>query len=206
MDFVKTRPYLYHLTDFSNIEGIRETRVLAPAALLMKRAGREDLIKQHRTNHERVAIYGQKVLVRDQAPLKRANMTLPDDYHFEDFIENLNRRVFFWPGTSDHPIASGVNHFRRYQGEQPSILRVESQSLIVANAGSYPEYSRYNSGAPRWAHELPSPRGPNTFLPGPRFERSPCDVREVTFLVEIKLPIDTMVGRTPAGPWGPLFR
>jgi hypothetical protein len=45
-DVAKARPYLYHLTAKANLDNIRETRTLLPAALLMEKASRQDVDKQ----------------------------------------------------------------------------------------------------------------------------------------------------------------
>lgn len=203
--FSAIRPYLYHLTDRSNLEFIRETKTLFPASSLMKRAGRLDLTRLRRLNHERLIVDGQTILVRDQAPLCAGNMTLPANYEIGDFVENLNGRVFFWPGTVKGPIRYGARHFERYRTERPVILRVEYESLMDANRGSPPEFCRYNSGAPRCAHGHKSPRGPHTFVPATSFQGTTGQIVEVTFESEIVLPTDTLFGTGPAGPWHTLF-
>lgn len=205
MNFALTRPYLYHLTARSNLKRIRETKTLFPAAALMERAGRADLIRLRRRSHERLNIDGQAILLRDQAPLRRGNLMLPSGYQFEDFIENLNGRVFFWPGTAARPIESGIRHFERYREEQPLILRVDYRSLIDDNSDINPEFCRYNSGSPRCSHGKKIPRGPNTFVTEPDFEGTASQVVEVTFGSEVDLPLNTLFGKNPKGPWHSLF-
>ncbi len=70
-------------------------------------------------------------------------------YSYEDLIENLNRRIFFWPGTPAGPIGYGRRHFERYREENPVILRINVRSLLCANAKVEPKFCRYNSGSPR---------------------------------------------------------
>ena|SRR5712691_7943752 len=98
------------------------------------------------------------IVVRDQAPLHEGNLSLPRGYTFEDFIESLNGRIFFWPGSAAGPIPHGIRHFERYEQECPVILRVEFQSLLHANPGAEPLYCRYNSGSPRCSNGKKSPR------------------------------------------------
>jgi hypothetical protein len=201
--YVNVRPYLYHLTDRSNLGRIRETPTLVPAAILMVRAGRTDLLRIRRRGHVQLETTG--ILIRDQAALHRGNLRLVQGYTFEDFIESLNRRIFFWPGTSAGPINYGIRHFKRYNKERPVILRIGFQSLMLANPAAEPHYCAYNSGSPRCSNGERSPRGPKTFLSAAEFTGTPSRVVEVIFDSEIALPADTKVGRHPAGPWDTLL-
>jgi hypothetical protein len=199
--YAQARPYLYHLTDRSNLDHICETNNLLSAAIFMERAGRTDLLRVRRRGHERVTVANRVILIRDQAPLHRGNVSLPRGYTFEQFVESLNRRIFFWPGTDAGPISYGVRHFERYQPEHPAILKIDFQSLIDSNPAAYPRYCRFNSGSPRCSYGQKSPRGPNTFLSADQFSGTPSKVVEVTFDGPLVLPEDTKVGRNPAGPW-----
>jgi hypothetical protein len=128
-------------------------------------------------------------------------MRLPKGYRFEDFIEYLNRRVFFWPGDDAGPIAYGVRHFGRYSREDPIVLRMDFQSLLYANPAANPLFCRYNSGSPRCSNGKKIPRGPNTFVSAHNFIEVPSKVVEVTFETQIVLPPNTEYGTRPAGPW-----
>lgn len=110
-----SRPYLYHLTDRSNLDPIRETRTLLPAATLMERSGRVELLRIRRRAHERVDVDNRSILIRDQAPLHKGNVVLEIGFSFDDFVESINRRIFFWPGKAGGPISYGIRHFERYQ-------------------------------------------------------------------------------------------
>lgn len=176
-----------------------------PAAILMKRAGRTSLLKVRRTEHQRMAVENRVVMIRDQAPLHRGNMKLQSDCTFEEFIESLNSRVFFWPGTASGPISHGLRHFERYEKEHPAVLRIDIQSLLLANPLTNPLYCRYNSGSPRCSYGQKSPRGPDTFVPAAVFNGTPSRVVEVTFDSQIVLPSDTKCGGHPLGPWRSLF-
>lgn len=195
------RPYLYHLTDKINLAHVRETNRLYPAATLMKTAGRNDLLRTRRGSHERVTIGKTAIMVRDQAPLHRGNISFEEGYTFEIFVESLNRRIFFWPGTADGPISYGMRHFERYQEERPILLRVRFRSLLVANPSVEPHYCAYNSGSPRCSYGSRSPRGANTFLPADQFGGTPSKVVEVTFNDTVILPADAQVAEHPSGPW-----
>ncbi len=203
--YSRNRPYLYHLTDRSNLDHIRETNNILPAARLMELAGRVDLRRARRREHERLIIGRKSILTRDQAPLHQGNVELINGFSFEDLVESINRRSFFWPGTAVGPISCGVRHFERYQEERPIILQIAFQSLLDVNRGVDPLYCKYNSGSPRCSNGNKSPRGPDTFLSSGRFKGTPSQVVEVTFDVPIMLPADTKVGDHSAGPWR-LFR
>ena len=120
-------------------------------------------------------------------------MKLPDDWTFKRWLKHLNSFVFFWPGSAQGPIRSGVAHFNRYADEHPALVRIPMQDLLKANPDSPPCFSRYNSGAPRQSQGQGSPRGPDTFTCGSVFSQShqPCDVVEVAFKTSVNLP-DTM--------------
>lgn len=203
--FTRLHPYAYHLSHRDNLRHLRETARLVPAAILMERGGRVDLIRTRRRSHERVTVEGRVIVLRDQRPLHRGHARLPKGYTFDDFIENLNRRVFFWPGDETGPIDYGIRHFRHYENEKPMVLRIEFASLVRANPSVGPRFCRYNSGSPRCSYGKKSPRGPRTFLTAVDFEGSANQVVEVTFENEIVLPSNTELGSRPSGPWRLLF-
>jgi hypothetical protein len=203
-EFIRARPVLYHLTATANLTHIRSNRVIRPAAILMRSAGREDMVRLKRKQHERIEAGKESFVLRDQAPLHRGNMKLPEGFTFEDFVESLNSRVFFWPGTASGSISYGLRHFERYRAEHPVILRVRVQSLLASNPKLDPLFCPYNSGSPRCSYGEKSPRGPNTFMSRSQFPGSSSKVVEVTFANEVLLPFDVEYGNDPDGPWEPL--
>lgn len=174
---------------------------MAPAAVLMERANRRDLVRKRRREHERITIGEMEILVRDQAPLHKGNVKLPDGFGYEDLIERINNRIFFWPGTARGPISYGVRHFERYRQESPAILRVSLKSLLNANPGAQPMFCSYNSGSPRCSNGKKSPRGPDTFVPSAKFGGTPSLVVEVTFETLLIIPPDATIGEAPNGPF-----
>jgi hypothetical protein len=60
-------------------------------------------------------------------------MRLQDGCTFEDIIEDLNNRAFFWPGTEHGPNDHGRRHFARYANERPLLIRAATSELIAAN-------------------------------------------------------------------------
>lgn len=184
---------------------IRHDCRLYPAATLMEMSGRLELMDRRRIQHEPILINGMPISIRDQRPLHRGNMSLPDGYAFEAFVASLNRRVFFWPGTALGPRDHGVRHFGRYRSERPLIIRVRSSELLATNPRAVPLFCKYNSGSPRCSYGTKSPRGPNTFMSADDFQASPGQVVEVTFEASIVLPADSEYGPAPTGPWRPLM-
>lgn len=203
--YASARPYLYHLTHRNNLNHIRELARLFPAAVLMERAKQADLIRTLRRGPKQVSFEGRTIVIRDQDKLHRGNTGIPSGYTFEDLIEALNRRIFFWPGRSAGPISYGQRHFERYEKEHPVILQVDFQSLLGANPSASPLYCRYNSGSPRCFDGQKSPRGPNTFLSAANFNETPSKVVEVTFDAELILPPTTQFGNHVSGPWKKLL-
>lgn len=200
-EFTKARPYLFHLTHRDNLRHIRELGCLLPASTLMQRANHPELIRTVRRGSRQLSVDGRAITIRDQDKLHKGNMRAPDGFAFEDLVEILNGRVFFWPGAAGGPISYGIRHFERYRSEKPVILRIGSQSLLAVNAGAVPRFCRYNSGSPRCSNGKGSPRGPETFKLSGEFHETPSKVIEVTFDQPIALPQETEYGAAPNGPW-----
>ena len=150
-------------------------------------------------------MHGTPVVLRDQAPLHEGNMDLQEGWTLEDFVEQLNQRVFFWPGTEDGPIDYGLRHFGRYASERPHLIRVRLASLLAANPGAMAQFCRYNSGSPRCVQGRRSPRSERTFLDHADVDFQRNQVVEVTFRGEVGLPFDAELGDRPGGPWMRLF-
>jgi hypothetical protein len=203
-EFVRVRPFVYHLTSTDNLANIRREFRLHPATELLRRAGVPNLSRTHRPTSLRIDIDGRSVHLRDQAPLKPGNLTLSADWLFGDVVALLNARVFFWPGWDHGPIAPGVRHFRRYRLDPIAILRVDTRALLDANPDLVPEFCKWNSGAPRWSQGRRPKRDRTTFLPAARAPYRAAEVVELTFPQSVRIPAATVVGPTPAGPWSSL--
>ena len=202
--FVALRPYLFHLTASANVARIRRTGSIESAARLFAASARTDLLRVRRTQSQVVRIDGDDVHIRDQSPLHPGNMVLGSGLSFEDFVQSLNERVFFWPGTAAGPIAYGVRHFERYRSEHPALVRVLTASLLAANPDVVPLFCRFNSGSPRCTNGNPSPRGGDTFRPAADSDFAAGRVVEITYPERVHLPPDAEVGAEPTGPWASL--
>lgn len=200
-----SRPFLYHLTDARNVPRIRATRRLECATRILRSAGDDATIRERRRASCVVEVDGLQVHIRDQAPLHLGNMRLEPGWTFDDFVEHLNARVFFWPGGDTGPISYGVRHFERYADDGPAILRVPTLALFTENTRHLPLFCRWNSGSPRCSYGQKSPRTAQTFVGNDDAEYRPSQVVEVTFEDLVSLPTSTQLGSGPRGPWRPLF-
>jgi len=115
----------------------------------------------------------------------------------DDFLRDLARRVFFWPGWLDRPVPSGRKAFAAY-ADSDVIIRVPF--LDIAESHN-PYFSRCNSGATRMQPSGPVPRGPSTFREGTECDFRPSEVIEVTFLNSVLLPHTAQVATSLTGPW-----
>src|SRR6478752_8358185 len=95
--FVRLKPFLFHLTSASNVARILRDGRLDCANALLRKARQAALGRVRRREHVSIEIGGEKVELRDQAPLHAGNMAIDAAWSFEDFVQHLNDRVFFWP-------------------------------------------------------------------------------------------------------------
>ncbi len=186
--FVRTRPFLFHLTARQNLEHIQKDGVLKPANDLFAESGNPDLVKKRRRESVVISIGKKQIHIRDQAPLHAGNMSLPKEWSFEQFVAHLNKHVFWWPGKKSGPISYGLRHFERYVADDNVVLVVPTPELIAANRDVPVTFCRYNSGSPRCTGGKPSPRGPNTFQAPSNFSGQASSVIEVTFAGAIRVP------------------
>jgi hypothetical protein len=198
--FTKTRPFLYHTTLSDNFEAIRRDRLLVSARDSLLSAGRGHLVRQRRE----YILPLPGVALMDQGPLREANLRLAGGWTFEDLLEALNSRVFFWPGDTNGPVKPGLKHFARYHDGRTGLVVLRTRATAVFSANAAPEFCRYNSGAPRWSTRTAPPRGPDLFLPSNRFPGPPSSVKEVAFVGSVRVPDDSEWSAQPTGPWRPL--
>src|SRR5438093_435883 len=124
--FAQLRPYLFHLTHRNNLSHLRKTRTLYCARQIMTVAVDTSFLRKKRPESMEFLLGTATVSVRDQAPLHAGNINLETGWSFEDFVQSLNERVFFWPGSQSGPNAYGQRHFARYASEDPAILRIST--------------------------------------------------------------------------------
>lgn len=202
--FIALRPYLYHLTDISNIESILSDYTLKSTSILSgiaKLEDRDTFLRTRRVGHKKIGTDIQ-FSIRDQDPLyeKIVNKNLANGMTFGDFVYLLNTKVFFWAKDTDLQI-----HYGRYekQNEFPVILRVSTADLFKLNKVE-PEFCRLNSGAPRcssYYKEGAPPRGRDTFQKAKNYSRGASTVREVTFENSCSLPKNIFISKHPNQPF-----
>lgn len=204
-EFVGARPYVFHLTARANQGRIKRTRMLHPASSLLVAGDRMDLVSVRRRLSVELPIEGEVVQVRDQAPLHQGNIAFEGGWTLTDVIQELNERVFFWPGKKDRAIAYAHRHFARYSEERPVVLRASLASVLKTNTDHQPGFCRFNSGSPRCSSGRKSPRGPSTFVDCLNADFQRGQVVEVTFRGPVVLPVETEWANSYDGPWRRLF-
>jgi len=201
-EFIEARPYLYHLTNRKNLDIIFDerrmlsTKTIAHTVFDKKKA--KEFLRTRRPAHETVTLNKRTLHIRDQKPVIVTVLSKSlTDGDSGDFIELLNKRVFWWPTLNR------LNrHYNVYAAEKPVILRVETAEMLKLNPK--PEFCHLNSGATRChpAHGGHAPlRGSNSFLYAKDYNMSIASVAEVTFIDECDLPETIWTASNPDGPW-----
>lgn len=198
--FIRLRPYVFHLSAQRNLPFIQRDMVLKPANTLAIDAGEGPLMGKQRHGIRTLKCGRQ---LRDHDPLHAGNISFLNGWTtLSHLVSHLDNHVFFWPGWDHGPIQSGRNHFLRYKSERPIILRIRSADLLASNP--MPLFCKYNSGAPRCTGGKGSPRGPDIFLPANKFPFSVTNVTEVTFNSSVELPASVQAAIYPSKKWQPL--
>ena len=203
--FCRLRPFAFHLTALSNVDTIRSTGYLYSAQHILTASGQEQWLGIKRSAPLGVKLEGSQVLLRDQKPLHERNIAFCRGMNFEAFIRSLNAKVFFWPGDADGPIRCGRSHYERYREECPTILRIPTLELLLANPTADPLFCCCNSGSPRCYEGLPRPRGRETFLSAEDFGDRPSRVMELVFENKAALPNSTAFSTSGFSAFKPLF-
>ena len=189
--FAARTPLLWHLTTRENYARIARTRTLESAATLMRAAGDERWLRERRRDPQRLSLGGETVWLRDQAPLAAGAIALLGGWTFERLVEEINHRVYFWPGTRSGPIQQAWENFHAFRGLPGTVtLRIPFEAVARACHPFQLQVTAVNVGAPRTSGGKKSPRGPHTFASPGAFPGTPSDVREVA--VRDVLPLDAI--------------
>lgn len=202
--FIKLRPFLFHVTARENLVSLQLTHRLEPAAELIRRAGRSELLAARRRSGVAIVVDGVRIELKDQAPLIFANAELAGGWTPDDFVAHLNEHVYFWPGCEDGPIKHGSRLLEHYAADAPLVIRIPTPALLAANISAVPLFCEFNSGAPRMQRGKKVPRGPHTFATAEAFPRGAAEVVELVFRSSVQLPQATDVWLD--GHWAPLSR
>lgn len=113
--FARRFPRLYHLTAAMNVAGIEADGCLYAAAETFRQARAAGMICERRPESVVIPLPqgGGQRHIRDQFPLHEGNCALLGGWTFADLVQDLNERVFFWPGTEGGPTDYGRRHFAR---------------------------------------------------------------------------------------------
>jgi hypothetical protein len=199
-EFTLKRPFLFHLTALNNLDNIKRSKTLFSTKTIFQMAGRKDraFLRTRRAEHDHIEVNGDSYHIRDQAPISLLALSkCLEEMNCEDYIEFLNERVFWWP-----TLERLERHFKRYEKENPLILKCSSAQLFDLNRN--PLFSRLNSGATRansYLGGVPPSRGRDTFLEAEKYDRGPSTVAEVTFLGKCILPEVVYLGDAPHCRW-----
>lgn len=201
-DLVRLRPFVFHTSDLLNFQVIRRTRELRSATTLLHGRGFDHLLRGRRPCTVVVELPEGPVSVRDHKPLRPGSVRLLDCATLDDYIDELNRRVFFWLGNACGPNRRGQDHAASCaRGGEVFTLRAPLRSLLAANAKNPPFLARCNSGAARHHNGQPATRGPSTFrlLADADFRASAAI--ELSFVGSAVLPADSEYSSHTGGPW-----
>lgn len=192
-DLVQLRPWAYHVTTPTNFQAIREWRRLRSARSLLADTKFADLLSGRRITTQAVVVENVAVEIRDQLPLMKGHIAFESGFTFERFLEEINTRVFLWPGNEHCPIEIGRHHFGRYSRLGPVVvLRCRLESLIAANASAMLYVARCNSGAPRSNPRAGKAlRGRSTYVVPADAAFSAGEVKELSYRDWATLPTET---------------
>jgi len=203
-NFIRQRPYLYHLTNVQNAENIISERRIYSANKIIELSGDsyDNINRRRRIEHTEIKVGEQSYFLRDQRPISEKALAkcLTGGWQVSDFLYHLNDRVFMWP-TLDRL----WRHFNRYEHENPVILRFHTREIIDSNP--HVKFCRLNSGATRANSYLGGKapeRGEHTFLSAEQFGRPIREVAEVTFENECKFKLPIARGLRPDGEFTPI--
>lgn len=186
--FVERYPALWHVTASANLPRVERDRRLYSAAALMAAATDERWLTVRRPRDVEIRIGSDVVVLREQGPLAGGAVQFEDGWTPGRLTEEINRRVFFWPGTWEAPIPRAAGNFAGFLGRPGAVtLVIPTAAVIAAVPPDALHFTRYIAGAPRLSAGEKSPRGNRTFAPAVRFGGPLSAVREVAVLDAVPL-------------------
>lgn len=184
---VKLRPLLLHITSRQNAEMIEREWCLRPAASILREAGMPGLVRVRRPEALVVNVGVRGVYLRDQRPLRAANVRLTGGWTFANLVEELNEHVFFWPAGAGGPSAYANRLQAKYAGQDQVAMAFRAEPLIRHNLDRL-RVCVCNSGAPRCnPHVGKAERGPGTLAKPTVFAGTAGRIVEVAFRGEVTI-------------------
>lgn len=200
-DFIETWPYLFHVTVSTNLPAIQALRKLFTAEHLLNGAGLEKVGESRRENDVTVQFAGFPIVIRSQQPLNSECLELDSEWTLFDYVQALNRRVYFWPGTETGLLEDGKKLILSQKTKGSAILRIPTSSLFTINGHVPSFFSPHNTGAAWCEDGKKSHRGSGSFLSCDQFKEDATNVVEAGFEGTTKLPSDTLAALSLRGPW-----
>lgn len=186
-DLVRRYPRLFHMATAGSWNSIREHGLLTTEQIIagsaLPAATRHALLTERRATSVEVQHPELgRVTIRDQAPLRMANLhDALTDMDATQWLQTLNNRVFFWL----HPNRlNTLLNARLYRTREQDVITINTASLLSRHQDRV-RLSGINSGSTLWPG-APS-RGRDTFQP---VEQYPFDDRrrgrtDVTAVAEL---------------------
>jgi hypothetical protein len=157
--FAELHPRLYHMAADGAWAAIQEYGLLSATAILdmagLDAAARIPLERQRRMDSVAVDVDGHRFVLRDQKPLNEAKLeACLTDMTVPEWIQMLNRKVFFWPTESRCRDLIGA---RAYRDQWHTVIEVDTAGLLERHEV---RLSPINAGAVLYS---PPHRGSHTF-------------------------------------------
>ena len=204
-ELFRLRPFAYHTSCLENFRAIQRHLELRSATEILEGTRHAQLLGRRRTRSVALEIAGERIVIRDNKPLRPGSLLLTHGWQLHDWLRELNSRVYFWPGTAQGPIRPGRAHCERYAGESPVfVIRMPTRSLVNSNKTRQLWVARCNSGSARHHSGRPVQRGPDTFQRPATAGFRPSKIVEFTYKHRATLPVDATWSESLDGPWLPL--
>lgn len=202
-DLIRRWPWAYHVTFAANLASIVEWRRLDSASRLMRGAG--CVGERKRRLADRCLPLGEhQVTLRNQSALDPTALALPESECLDEYLTFLNRRVYFWPGTSRGPVADGLRMLDKHRA-RAVLIRVPTRSLVEHNARTPISVSNCNTGASWLARGRKTSRTREHVQFLPQFRGDLDEVVELSYEDCALLPPTSDCADHLAGPWRPLW-
>ncbi len=196
------RPVAYHTTSMTNLERIKRLRLLESVKSILEGSQHLHLLQGRRRKPATVVIGNHRVDVRDQLPLRPGSIKFQDGWELQDLLDELNSRVFFWPGDERRPRGRSEGHYKKYADSgEVAVLRMPLRSLLCSNPARRMYVSKCNSGSARNNQGKPVVRGPRTFAFPEAADFTRGKVIEFSFRGSVSLPMDAEWSSNLLGPW-----
>jgi hypothetical protein len=145
---VDAHPRLYHMAEDGTWPSIQVYGLLSTQAIVDRYRPPAAVAAQILTRVRRDSITLQdsqlgSVTIRDQRPLKFLSQCLADGTTEQQFLDELNGRVFFW--VTQERLA-GLLGAKLYRDRRQTVLHVDTEAMLRAH-GTTAQLAPYNTGS-----------------------------------------------------------